>query len=297
MNSTTSLRLALLTFAPLALIAQSTAPTFRPVLIETLAASYSYSSPSRLVRGGSFGEVSVHRFEASTAGRRMLNADVVLSYGVAFAVNELATDPTVPLPDRLGELTFNVGANQRWSPRWSGSLFLRPGIYSDLQGFSGDAINIPALALASYATSADLVWMFGVALNPLSERIVMPVAGVRWKFAPEWTLNIGFPRLGVSWEIEQGLTLRAGLSVQGGSYQLTENLGSPAPGVANLEDTPVQYREVRLGVGADLTVSETLSLTGDLGVMADRRFEYHERDFTLNGESAFFLSLGVKSRF
>jgi hypothetical protein len=78
---------------------------------------------------------------------------------------------------------------------------------------------------------------------------------------------------------------------------VTENLGVPAPGIPRLANTYLDYRELRVGVGGDFKLSETLSLSIDAGVMTDRRFEYYDRNYTLNGDPAAFVTLGISGRF
>ncbi len=239
----------------------------------------------------------MHHFEASVSGRRPLGEGTMLLYGVAVGINQLDADAGLALPDRLGEVSLNLGVQRRLSAQWSVSGFLRPGLYGDMEDAGTDSLNAPLLVMASYAASRDLVWLMGVSANPFSERVVMPVAGVRWKFAPEWTLNVGFPRAGFSWAVREGLSLHAGFGIQGGTYRITENLGVPAPGVARLANTYLQYREIRVGLGAEWTVSKGFSLTAEAGAMLDRRFEYFDRNYTLNGEAAPYLSLKLDSRF
>ena len=296
-TSRVSLFVSLICFCGAPLSAQPPSATFRPALVESFAGGYSWSGASDLERGGSLGEVAVHHVDGSVSGRVPVAPETTLTYGAAFSIHSFDADTGVPLPERLGELTLSVGATRRFSPQWSVSVYARPGFYSDLENFSSDAFNVPAVALASYARSAELVWLFGVAANPFSERVAMPFAGVRWAFAPGWVFNLGFPRAGVTWEMNKRLSLRAGLGVQGGSFRITENLGVPAAGVARLANTYVDYREIRFGAGADWKLTDAVSLAVEAGVMTDRKFEYYDRNYTLNGGAAPYFSLGVNGRF
>jgi hypothetical protein len=289
---------SVLCFIPvLACRAQSPSATSRPSLIESWSAEYSFSGASDITRGGLLGEVSVSHAEGGVSGRAFLSETAGFLYGAAFRVNELHADPGVPLPDRLVELTARLGVAKQFSPRWSVSVSVRPGIYGDFEDVSSGSFNAPALAMATYAGSADLVWLFGVSANAFSEHVVMPVAGVRWKFAPGWTFNLGFPRARVAWDATAQLSLRAGLGIQGGTYRVTGNLGVPAPGIARLANTYLQYREIRVGAGADWKLTERVSLALEAGVMTDRRFEYFDRNYTLNGEASPYVTFGIGGHF
>jgi hypothetical protein len=291
----TALPLLAVGLAPLA--GQPASATFRPALAETFAFKYSWSGEAEVARGAQAGDVTVNHMEGSFSGRVPLGEKTALAYGAGFSVNEIDAPAVLPLPDRLGELTLNLGVTHRFSQRWSGSAFVRPGFYSDLEDFSSDAFNVPLIAMANYVQSPDLVWIFGAGVNGFSDRVFMPIAGVRWKFAPEWTLNVGFPRLGVSWDANKQLSVFAGASVQGGSYRITENLGVPAAGVNRLANTYVSYREIRLGAGTKWAVTEKVSVSVEAGVMTDRRFEFFDRNYTLNGEAAPYVSISVDGRF
>jgi hypothetical protein len=176
------------------------------------------------------------------------------------------------------------------------SVFARPGFYGDFTEM-GDSFNLPLLAMATYTRRKELVWTFGLNVNPMAENPVLPVAGVRWQFAPAWTFNLGFPQAGFIFQPNPKTIWRAGVSFQGGSFRISDNLGVPAPGVARLANTFLDYREVRVGLGADLTLPAGFILTLDAGVVTDRQFDYYDRDYRLNGDPAAYGSIALRAAF
>jgi hypothetical protein len=120
---------------------------------------------------------------------------------------------------------------------------------------------------------------------------------VRWKFATDWQLDVGFPRTAVSLKIDDQLTLRTGLSVLGGNYRLSENLGVPAPGINRLANTYLDVTEVRAGVGAIYQFTGGPELEADLGITTLRRFEYPDRNYRLSGDNVGWLSLALRQKF
>ena len=279
------------------LAAQPASTTFRTSLLESVSIGYSYSSREDLSYGGRVGDVAVQRFDFSLSGRRPWNDTVSLVYGFAYADNQLDHSAGVSLPDNLRELSLNLGLTQKLSATWSWSAFVRPGFYGDFEDIDGDSFNAPLLAFAQYAPRRELVWIFGLSVNPFSDHPVMPVAGVRWQFAPEWTFNLGFPQAGFSYRANHQLTLRAGVSFQGGSFRITNNLGVPAPGIDRLANTFLDYREVRAGLGADLKLAEKWSLALDAGVVTDRKFDYFDRNYSLNGAAGWYGTLFLRTSF
>lgn len=288
--------LCLLGLLPAFLFAQpSTA--MRPALLSSLEMEISASSNESVERGGiSYGSVSVLTTSFSFSGRHGLDPATAFVYGMAYRNHQLDATGTV-LPDQLAELSVNLGVQRRFSPKWSGALFVRPGFFSDFEDLSSKSLNVPLLAMFNYTPSPTLAWSFGLNVNPFSDSPVFPIAGVRWQFAEDWTFNVGFPQSGVSWRTRDSLTLRAGVGFNGGSFRITENLGVPAAGINRLANTYLDFREVRVGLGADLKLSTKLTFAVDLGCVTDRKFDYYDRDFILNGDAGWFGTVALRAVF
>ena len=133
---------------PAVLLAQPASTVFRSVLLESVAATYSYSSREQVSGEGDSGELAIDRFDFSFSGRRAWSENVQFVYGFALADNRLDTAGGLPLSERLTELSLNLGVTRKISPQWSASVFVRPGFYSDDASIEGDALNAPVLAIA-----------------------------------------------------------------------------------------------------------------------------------------------------
>jgi len=265
---------------------------------DEFAVDLSYSSREALAIGGvDRGEAAITHFGASYTARHVLNPQTVLSYGLAYRTHQIDADAGLPLPESLNELSLTFGVRHVLSAQWSILASLRPGFYGDFEEIDGDSLNAPLLVLANYAASPDLVWSFGLNANPFSDNPVLPVLGVRWAFAEGWRFNLAFPQSGFAWSPQENLTLRAGVSFQGGSFRITDNLGVPAVGVARLANTYVDYREVRAGLGLDWNLTPAASLTLDVGAVTDRKFDFIDRDFRLDGGSGFYGALAFQASF
>jgi hypothetical protein len=296
--STSLLRLGLIfSLTALTAAAQPASATFRASLLEAWSFGYGFSSKGDLTApNGPVGDVAVQRVDFSISGRRPVSSTTLLAYGFNFTSNELEIAPGTPLPERLAELSLNLGVIRRYNPEWVVSVFARPGFYGDFTEI-GDSFNLPVLVLANYTRSKELVWSFGLNVNPMSDNPVLPVAGVRWQFAPAWTFNFGFPQVGFLYAASPKAIWRAGLSIQGGSFRISDNLGVPAPGVDRLANTRLDYREVRVGLGVDLTLPAGFKLILDAGLVTDRKFDYFDRDYQLNGDPAAYGSISLRAAF
>ena len=200
-------------------------------MIDSLAVEYGYSGREDLDRAGPAGNVAVHRSAITAEGRRTLSSTDTLAYGLQLELHTLDADETTFVPAQLAEVTARLAFSRKLSSTWTASLALRPGLYGDFENIDGKTFNIPLLLGASYAKSRELIWLFGARVNAYSEHPVLPIVGVRWQFAPDWSVGVAFPRSGVQWRVSPELTLDAGIGFQGGTYRITDNIGTPS-GVA-----------------------------------------------------------------
>ena len=266
---------------------------FRPVLLESFAASYDYSTKADVNRAGVLGGVAVQHAELSLSGRRAFSPSLQLAYGGSYDTNRIDADAAVPLPDELSALSLNLGLIHPLDAQWTFALFARPGFYGDFAQLDGHSLNAPLLVTASYGPRRELGWTFALSFNSFARNPVLPVLGVRWQFAPEWNLAVGFPHTGVTWQSTPDLALRADISFQGGSYRITR---APAAH-PTLGNTLVDYREIRAGAGFDFKLTAAATLSLDAGWVASRRFDYHERDYRLDGDAAAYVKLACSARF
>ena len=268
-------------------------PGFR--LFDRLNATFSSTGDSHLSVGG--GDVSVQRFEFEAHGRWALSAASTLVPGLGIVRTELDAPAGSGLPDTLQEVSARLGWLYQRDATWRFTALIRPGFFGDRSRLDTDTFNVPFLGLASYGRSRALVWSFGVIANAFGDNPVLPVAGVRWQYAPAWTLNIGYPRAGIEWAASEATTVTAGATFQGGAYRVTRDHAAGIPGLRSVTDSEFDYREIRLGVGASFDLSSRLVLTLDAGVAIDQRFEYHERGLEQKGDEAPFAAIAFTGRF
>ena len=289
--------LALLALLPAALAAQPPSATMRPGLLADYEIKSWYSSKENLDRGATRnGEASVTHFGLSLSSRHAVSPTTQPVDGLAYATYELDAAGAA-LPDRLGELSLNLGVIHRLSPTWTLAGYARPGFYSDFESFDADAVNVPVLLLATYVVSPELVWSFGLNASAFSDNPVLPIVGLRWQFARDWTFALGFPQSGFTREINDTLALRLGASFAGGNFRVTRNLGVPAPGVPRLANTYLDFTEIRVGLGADLALGGDLKLALDVGAVTDRKFDYFDRNYRLDSDTGFFAALSLRGAF
>lgn len=279
-----------------ALHAQPASATFRPALVDAFSSTFTFSGAGNLNRGNvRSGEISLSRFDFSVSGRVPLQPGMILIPGLAYSHTTLDTSAGVALPGSVQELSLSLGVRGVLAQKWAFLVALRPGFYG--QKLVGDSFNAPLFLATFYRQSETLTWIFGVTANAFNDNPILPVVGVQWKFAPDWQLDVGFPRTGVAYTVNPTLTVRGGLSILGGNYRISENLGVPATGIARLNNTYLDLTEVRVGAGVAYKFAGGLELDLDAGVTTLRRFEYPDRNYRLNGDNVGWLSVTLNHRF
>lgn len=264
---------------------------------EQITARYSFSADNPLTHANTpGGEAGVRAVFLDWRSSSELTSTTKLSYGVGWSVFDFSRPASLAVPDKLQEISLAFGGSHRLNPRWLLLASVRPGLYGDLKGGAHEAFNVPALALATYIHSRELAWSFGLRADPLSDNSILPIAGVTWRFAPNWDFTIGFPRAGLNYAASPALKFGIGATVQGGSFHIATDPRPPAAGT-RLDDTALDYREIRVGLSVDYQFNDAISLSVEGGVITDQKFEYYQRGYTLNGDAAGFFSLGLTGRF
>lgn len=194
------------------------------------------------------------------------------------------------VPDQLGSLALKVGWNRVIDRQWSLRAEADPGVYG------AGSFGAPFAFRAIYAVSRDLQWAIGVNYDWRSSNPLVGGVGVRWKFAPDWTLAFLIPAPRVEWAISKDLSLVAGFNLRGGTFKVADDFGRTR-GRPAFDGQTVDYREITAVVGARWRLAEgtTLNLSG--GYMTDRRFEFDDRNLLLNGDGAPSLQLSITSAF
>lgn len=263
--------------------------------LNEVTTAYSYSSKSDVERNGKLGSVAIGQYDFATSFTLPAPETWRLSSELYWSRNDLDLTGPVPLPEKLERFGLGFMAlkdlSREIGPGWTAVARLSPSFSSDDGTISGDSFSLFGLAALGKKVSPTLSWQAGLVGRTRGDLKVLPMIGLRWGFAPDWELSVGFPRTGVSYKVTEALRLNAGVMVQGGTYYLSH---APAAGLGH---TYLDYREFRAGVGAEYAFSKNLSAVLAGGTTIDRRFDYYDRSFKLDGKSAAYGQLSVQYKF
>jgi hypothetical protein len=189
--------------------------------------------------------------------------------------------PTTPpqIPDTLQSLSAIIGLDTQLGEAWLVRLELQPGFYGT-DDLGSHTFNMPIVVGGTYIHSSELQFVLGVSVDWERNYPVFPGGGIRWRFAPQWLLDLTAPSPRLSYEVTQNLTVYAGGHIQGGSYRVSRDFGRR--GLLD-EELPLNkavltYLETRVGAGIEWKITPEVRLTLEGGYMPYREFDYHRTE-------------------
>jgi hypothetical protein len=174
------------------------------------------------------------------------------------------TPPGPDLPPQVYALAVALEGEFRIDQRFSIRASITPGIYTDFHNVSIHAFRLPAELVAAYALTPEVVLVGGVMYTAQPSLSVLPVAGVVWTPEPQWRLELLFPRTRVIHHFLDGLNVYGTIGLYGETFAVHDPI---------LGNDLYQYRDVRLGFGAEWDTRVRLHLFFEAGLSFWRRLE------------------------
>jgi opacity protein-like surface antigen len=180
-----------------------------------------------------------------------------------------------PIPDNLHSTALIIGLDTQLSDSILIRVEAQPGFYgTDWDDFGQDTFNVPFIIGGTYIYSSSLQFVFGIGFDAWRQTPVLPGGGVRWKFAPQWTLNAVVPKPRLEYEPNSNLLLFAGADLRLSNYRVEKNFGTLRGNTA-LNHASISYEEARLGAGLDWKLSSAVKLSVEGGYIPFRNFDFH----------------------
>jgi len=265
------------------------------VSVETKA-QYSVTSGSRTrsgrVRAGHLSSQS-GAFEAVMSTH--LEEDILFRAGAAWERHSFGIGGHAPLPEQLQSANLILGADVDISTEWMMRAEIQPGVYSDWLNVGYDDLNCPLILGFSWLPDKDLQWFFGLSFDIRRDIPLLPGIGLRWKFADRWTLMALPPNPRVEFDLDEHLTLFGGADLHYGTYHVNDVHGRVRS--VNLDDSMVDYTEIRGGVGLKWKVARSVELQLQGGSMLYREFDFHRHDITFRGKPSLYGEFGFVASF
>jgi opacity protein-like surface antigen len=183
-----------------------------------------------------------------------------------------------PIPDNLHSTNLVIGLDTQLSDSILIRLEAQPGFYgTDFDDFGRDTFNVPFVIGGTYIYSSNLQFVFGLGFDAWRQTPLLPGGGVRWKFAPEWTLNAVVPKPRLEYAPNSNLLFYAGADVRLSNYRVEKNFGT-LRGDTSLNHASISYEELRTGVGLEWKLSSAVKLSVEGGYIPFRNFDFHRTE-------------------
>ena len=199
----------------------------------------------------------------------------ILRLGVATERYSFSFGNNAAIPDDLHSTNLILGLDTELSDKFLIRIEAQPGFYgTDFDDFGQDTFNVPFVLGGTYIYSSSLQFIFGVGFDAWRQTPLLPGGGVRWKFAPQWTLNAVVPTPRLEFEPNSNLLLFAGADIRQTNYRVEKNFGT-LRGNPSLNHASISYEEVRLGSGLEWKLSTAVKLSFEGGYIPYRNFDFH----------------------
>jgi hypothetical protein len=202
----------------------------------------------------------------------------VLRFGAEWERFSFGLPDHAALPDTLQSVSLVTGLDMQFSDSIIVRVEGQPGVYdTEFDNLGWDNFNFPFLIGGTYIYSPNLQLVLGVSVDVERKYPVIPVAGLRWKIAPQWLLDAVLPTPRLEFEMKKDLSLYVGANVKQTSYRVDDDFGN-ANGIPRLNHAILTYSEIRTGGGFDWKISPTITATGEVGYQPYRNFDFYRSD-------------------
>jgi hypothetical protein len=234
------------------------------------------------VQRGEKGNLRITDFDGSQARVRFILTPLtkigILRLGVAMEHYAFGFGGNAAIPDDLHSTALIIGLDTQLSDSFLIRLEAQPGFYgTDFDDFGQDTFNVPVVIGGTYIFNSGFQVVFGLGIDALRQYPVLPGGGIRWKFAPQWTLNAVVPTPRLEFEATSNFTLYAGFDLRLNSYRVDKQFGT-LRGDPSLNHAAITYNEMRAGAGFDWKLSSAIKFSVEAGFIPFREFDFHRTE-------------------
>jgi opacity protein-like surface antigen len=242
------------------------------------------------VQRGETGNLRITDFNGSQSRVRFILTPLtkigVLRLGLQMEHYAFGFGGNAAIPDDLHSTSLIIGLDTQLSDSFLIRLEAQPGFYgTDFDDFGQDTFNVPVVIGGTYIFNSNFQVVFGIGIDAFRQYPVLPGGGIRWKFAPQWTLNAVAPTPRLEYEVNSNFTLYAGADLRLNSYRVDKQFGTMRGNPA-LNHAAISYNEVRAGAGFDWKLTSAIKLSLEGGFIPFRSFDFHRTEVRYHQDGA-----------
>lgn len=228
---------------------------------------------------GETGNLTINDFDGSQARVRFILTPRtpigILRLGLQMEQYSFGFGGNAPIPDDLNSTSLIIGLDTQLSDSFLIRLEAQPGFYgTDFDDFGQDTFNVPVVIGGTYIFNSGFQVVFGLGIDALRQYPVLPGGGIRWKFAPKWTLNAVVPTPRLEYEMTSSCMLYAGADLRLNSYRVDKQFGT-IRGDPSLNHAAITYNEMRAGAGFEWKLTTAIKFSVEGGFIPFREFDFH----------------------
>jgi hypothetical protein len=264
---------------------------------QELDAQYGYVGDAKTRGAGlTAGWIDEHSADVKYVISPQVNKNLLLRFGFEWQRFSFGVPDHGAVPRVLQQASGVLGFDYQIADQWLMRTEVEPGIYSDFRDISWRDFDAPLILGAVYLADADLQCFLGLRVDARCEYPVLPVAGIRWKFAGEWTLDLMLPNPRLEYEANERLTLYLGGGVEAGTFAVGGRFGSDH-GQPRLDGAIVDYLELRLGAGCSWKITPSVTIEAEAGYVPYREFDFFYHNIDFRSHNAPYGQIACHARF
>ena len=246
-------------------------------------ASFSAVADSEFRGGGFRGDVNAVDFGLRAVASKQFGGGPLFRFGLEWQRSNFGLPKAAPLPNTLQSFAAVVGADFQFGEAWLFRLEASPGFYSGGTDVRSGDFNIPVIFGGSYFVNADLQFIAGIEVDVNRKYPVLGAIGLRWKFAPKFVLKAVLPAPRIEYSFSKSLTGYVGADLRETTYRMDSAFGR-SHGRRRLDNSMVDYTQIRVGAGAMWNVTSQLTLECEAGVAVVHEFDFHRADIGVRSQ-------------
>ena len=264
---------------------------------EELDVDYSYVGSAAVTGSGLMGKtIDEHSADVRFVVSSQVTRDLLLRTGAEWQRFSFGVPAGVPVPATLQQVSAVVGCDYQVGGQWIVRAELQPGVYSDFADVTSEDVDAPFVLAGVYLVNPDLQWLVGLRADARSQYPVLPVAGVRWKFADAWTLDFMLPKPRLEYDLNDQSQLYLGAGLAAGTFRIGDHFGTDN-GLAKLDRQTVDYLEVRVGAGWSCKITPTFQLEVEAGSLVYRDFDFFNAAIDYRSHGAPYGQIACHAKF
>jgi hypothetical protein len=205
---------------------------------------------------------------------------LVTGFGFHLLDGPVQTD----MPPRLFDFSIGVADRRLIQPNIGYDILFCVGAFSDFEGSARDGVRYPSHAVTFLRLNPTSELVLGIDYLDWDDLQLLPVVGTIWSPTDWLRVEAVFPRPRVAARIKDTSTwVYFGGELDGGTWAIER---------VNLVDDNATYRDLRLVLGWETLLADSLSSSFEIGYVFDRKLSYSSGIGDYDPPDGFMVRMG-----